>query len=200
MGAPGLAQLRQDAVVTTPRDALPSVLPTLKLSPVVLRQFRETDAPVVREASSDPLIPLITTVPTTPTDSELLAYLDRQHSRLPEETGYSFAIADGETDAAVGQIGLWLRDLTFGRVSVGYWVTPSARRRGFATAAIACATDWALSLPGVTRVELYVEPWNEGSWRAAEAAGFLREGLMRSWQFVGATRRDMYMYSRVAGA
>ncbi len=43
-------------------------------------------------------------------------------------------------------------------------------------------------------LELYVEPWNEGSWRAAESAGFTREGLLTHWQKVGDERRDMYMY------
>jgi RimJ/RimL family protein N-acetyltransferase len=52
-----------------------------------------------------------------------------------------------------------------------------------------------LSLDGIHRVELYAEPWNEGSWRAAERVGYRREGLLRSWQQVGARRRDMYMYS-----
>jgi len=44
-------------------------------------------------------------------------------------------------------------------------------------------------------LELYVEPWNVGSWRTAEHAGFQREGLMRSWQELGGLRRDMYMYA-----
>ena len=49
--------------------------------------------------------------------------------------------------------------------------------------------------PGIERLELYVEPWNEGSWRAAEHVGFQREGLMRRWETVGDQRRDMFMYS-----
>ena len=56
---------------------------------------------------------------------------------------------------------------------------------------------WGLSLPEIHRLELYVEPSNEGSWRAAERAGYVREGLLRSWQPVGGHRRDMYMYSRL---
>lgn len=58
-------------------------------------------------------------------------------------------------------------------------------------------STWALSRPGLVRLELYVEPWNEGSWRAAEAADYRREGLLRSWQVVGDERRDMYVYARL---
>ena len=54
---------------------------------------------------------------------------------------------------------------------------------------------WGLTLDGIDRLELYVEPSNEGSWRAAERAGYHREGLLRRWQYVGPVRRDMYMYS-----
>ncbi len=49
----------------------------------------------------------------------------------------------------------------------------------------------------MARLELYVEPWNEASWRCAEACGFEREGLLRSWQQVGDSRKDMFMYSRI---
>jgi RimJ/RimL family protein N-acetyltransferase len=186
-----------DVDVTGCEPSLPIAVPTLRGRSVLLRPFRETDADVVREASSDPLIPLITTVPTMPTPDGLLAYIHRQHSRLHDGAGYSFAIATAETDRAVGQIGLWLRDLRYGRVNVGYWVAASSRRRGYAAEALACVSDWGLTLPNVVRTELYVEPWNEGSWRAAEAAGFRREGLLRRWQRVGAEARDMFMYSRL---
>lgn len=58
-------------------------------------------------------------------------------------------------------------------------------------------TEWAFTLAEIDRVELYVEPWNEASWRAAERAGYQREGLLRSWQQVGTERRDMLMYSAI---
>ena len=71
----------------------------------------------------------------------------------------------------------------------------SARQRGYASAALDAISRRGLSLDGVHRVELYVERWNEGSWPAAERVGYVREGLLRSWQRVGDECRDMYMYS-----
>lgn len=125
----------------------------------------------------------------------MLAYLRRQQGRLAEGLGGSFAIATADQDRAVGQIGLWPKPCDAGRASVGYWVVPSAWRRGIATAALKVLSAWGLGRPGLVRLELYVEPWNEGSWRAAEAAGYQREGLLRSWQVVGDERRDMYIYA-----
>lgn len=170
-------------------------MPRLTRGDVALRAFEDRDVALVRSVADDPLIPLITTVPRSGSRDDALAFIARQHDRLTTGTGYSFAIAEARTDEAVGSIGLWLRDVDEGRVSTGYWVAPQFRGRGFAVAALQALTSWALTLPGVDRVQLYVEPWNEGSWRAAERCGYQREGVLRSWQRVGAERKDMYMYS-----
>ncbi len=82
-----------------------------------------------------------------------------------------------------------------GRANVGYWVAARHRGQGVASRALGMISTWGPGLPSVHRLELYVEPWNEASWRSAEHAGYQREGLLRSWQVVGDERRDMYMYS-----
>lgn len=174
---------------------LPDVVPVLERAPVRLRSWRDDDSGLVASVASDPLIPLITSVPVVGSRENVAAYLNRQQRRHQEGAGYSFAIADLRTDEAVGNIGLWTDSIESGRASTGYWVAPAFRRRGYVTAALRVLTTWALTLPEVERLELYVEPWNEGSWRAAEDAGYQREGLLRAWQRVGDARKDMFMYS-----
>ncbi|MGO1183740.1 MAG: GNAT family N-acetyltransferase [Micrococcaceae bacterium] len=177
---------------------LPTKMPRLDDGFARLRPFEERDVEVVMSVASDSLIPLITSVPTSGTREDAVAYIARQHSRLSSGTGYSFAIADAATDMAVGQIGLWLGDIGEGRASTGYWIAPERRGRGFARAALSILTTWALSLNEVHRLQLFVEPRNEGSWRTAESCGYDREGLLRSWQQVGQDRKDMYVYSILA--
>jgi [ribosomal protein S5]-alanine N-acetyltransferase len=174
---------------------LPESVPVLEHGGVRLRPWRDDDAGVVASVASDPLIPLITTVPARPTAENVSAFLERQRRRLDDGEGYSFAIADIATDEAVGNIGLWTSMIESGRATTGYWIAPQFRRRGYVSSALQALTTWAMTLPEVERLELYVEPWNQGSWRAAEAAGYVREGLLRAWQRVGDARKDMYMYS-----
>jgi [ribosomal protein S5]-alanine N-acetyltransferase len=192
-----------EAVRAEHREAPPvpvvTRMPVLECPPVILREFRDADAGLVQSVAGDPLIPLITTVPVSGTAADARAFIARQHDRLATGAGYSFAIADAGTGAAVGQIGLWLRELPEGRADIGYWVAPRFRRRGYVTAALTAISRWGLSLDGIDRLQLNVEPWNEGSWRAADRAGFVREGLLRGWQPVGSERRDMYMYSLLPG-
>ena len=176
---------------------LPNEMPCLQYGTAVLRAFESSDAALVQSVATDDLIPLITTVPASGTHEDALAFIARQRHRLVAGTGYSFAIADASSGDAVGQIGLWTRDIAQGRATTGYWVAPAHRRRGYVTAALQALTAWALQLDEVERVQLYVEPWNRGSWQAAERCGFQREGLLRSWQRVGEVRKDMYVYSLV---
>jgi RimJ/RimL family protein N-acetyltransferase len=168
-------------------------LPELTRPPVTLRPFTPGDIDVVLEAATDPAISMITTVPAYPDQASARAYLDRQRARAATGHGYSLAVADSLTGQAVGQIGVW--PLQEGGASVGYWIVPSARRRGYATRALALISKWGLQLPDVVRLELYIEPHDEASWRTAEHVGYQREGLLRSWRPVGGHRRDMYMYA-----
>jgi len=174
------------------------IVPTLAAGPFRLRPFTLADIGAVREASGDPYIPLITTVPAAFTEDEGRRFIERQWSRAEQGTGYSFAIADARTDRAVGQVGLWRKDIGEGRASVGYWIVSSARGSGAASFAVRALTRWAHHELHIPRLQLYVEPWNTASVRTAENAGYRREGLLRSWQEVAGERKDMYMYASLA--
>ncbi|MBC9714736.1 GNAT family N-acetyltransferase [Streptomyces sp. TRM66268-LWL] len=161
-----------------------------------LRPWRLADLPLVREASEDDHIPLITTVPSPYSEPAGIAFIERQWSRATTRAGYTFVIVTSD-GRPVGQVGLWLKDLDEGRASLGYWVVKSARGQGAAAAAVDAVVGWALRDLRIPRLELWVEPWNTASVRTAERSGFQREGLLRGWQQVGNERRDMFMYARL---
>jgi len=172
----------------------PLVLPRLSGRRVRLREWRADDVAVVKEASGDTLIPLVTTVPRTAGEPEALAFIRRQRDRLDSGAGYAFAVADLD-DRAVGHVGLFFAGGT--RASVGYWIAPSHRRRGYALDALLTVTTRATGLESLDRLELYIEPGNQGSWRVAEQAGYEREALLRAWKRIDGEPRDMYMYTRL---
>ena len=104
--------------------------------PVVLRQFTDRDAAMAQELSADPSVPLVGSLPANASLERARDWVDRQRGRLAEGYGFSFAIAEAGTDRGVGGIGLWLAALAHGRATAGYSVIPSARGRGFASAAL----------------------------------------------------------------
>ncbi|MEU4674233.1 GNAT family protein [Amycolatopsis sp. NPDC023774] len=79
-------------------------------------------------------------------------------------------------------------------------MAPAHRGKGFARQALTALTRFAWSIPDLHRIELYIEPWNVASVRTAEAAGYQREGLLRSHQEISGRRVDMLLYSAIKPA
>jgi RimJ/RimL family protein N-acetyltransferase len=171
---------------------LPAVPPTY--DGIVLRAFGPADVAMLRDLATDPYLPLIGSLPANASEPEALAFIERQHDRLTTGAGYSFCVAN-QAGTAVGTAGLWVSQLAHGRASAGYSVEPFARGRGIAVRALRALTAFGWTLPELHRIELYIEPWNVGSIRTAEDAGYVREGLLRSHQPVGDRRAHMLLYA-----
>ncbi len=165
-----------------------------------LRPFDMADLALIEEASADPFIPLLTTVPGTFTPDEGAAFIQRQLSRRVGGEGWSLAIHDLAADRAVGQIGLWVGSLTRGRAEIGYWVAASARGSGAAGRATGLLSEWAFANLDISRLSLFIEPWNVASIRTAESAGYEQEGLLKSWERVDGVAKDMYSFVRLASS
>lgn len=163
--------------------------------PVRLRPFEDSDLELIADLSRDPYVGLIGTVPVPFSVDEGRAYLARQHQRLLDGTGYSFAVVETGNDQAVGTAGLWLPKREQGIATAGYAVAPRARGRGLAAAALRTLTEFAWTDPALHRVELYIEPWNTASVRTAQHCGYRYEVLLPSHLEIGGQRRDMLRYA-----
>jgi [ribosomal protein S5]-alanine N-acetyltransferase len=112
--------------------------------------------------------------------------VDRAASRWEQFEAAEFAIVD--SGDCVGSI--WLNFGPSHRASVGYWLLPRARGKGLVTRALLLVSRWAFDEFGVKRISLLTDPRNASSLRAAERAGFHREGVLRSWDDVNGERVD----------
>lgn len=160
----------------------------------LLRPFRHDDLHVVEAASRDDFIAMLTTVPSSYTPQEGLAFIDRQNQRLSSGEGWSLAVVERSTDRAVGQIGLWIPQLRKGRAEIGYWIAEPGRGNGAASEAVKLLSDWAFEHLDLDRLSLFIEPWNTASLKTAERAGYEREAMLTSWERVGGVPRDMWSY------
>jgi RimJ/RimL family protein N-acetyltransferase len=123
-------------------------------------------------------------------------YLDRYRQLAHAGEGAAFAIADVRGEP-VGLATVERRDA--GRVELGYWLLPEGRGHGRATRALCLVSRWALSQPGVARLELATSPDNPASQRVAERSGFRREGVLRSYHVVNGRREDAVFFSLLPG-
>lgn len=164
---------------------------------VRIRKWRLEDVGCVRQASTDEDITSGTTVPDVFTPDEGRAYIERQWSRLDTGVGMSLAVADATTDAALGQVYVAVRPQAL-VAGLGYWIVPDARGRGLATRAVRLASDWVLTATGAARIEAWATTHNLASQRVLAAAGFSREGVLRSFLGDAVEREDMVVFSRVS--
>jgi hypothetical protein len=65
--------------------------------------------------------------------------------------------------------------------------------------ALRLVSRWALSQPGVVRLQLWTAPDNTASQRVAERSGFQREGILRSYHEVDGRREDAVFFSLLPG-
>ncbi len=148
----------------------------------------------VRHASSDPVIPQGTTVPSDYTDEEGIAFIHRQWSRAAQGVGVSQAIVQADSDRAIGLIIVSARPQEH-VAGLGYWVVPGVRGRGAATAAVRLVLPWALDVLGLQRLEAWVAPDNVASRSVLTRAGFQEEGRLRNFLSWPAGPADAMVYS-----
>lgn len=156
---------------------------------VTLRQPREDDLRAIGRGIADPdVVRWI-----GPSDSAR-EVLELNRSRWAAGTGATFSICD-QKDACLGHVWVNLDLADSNRGSVGYWLLPEARGKGFATRSVQLISRWALGDLGLARLSLTTEPSNEKSLRVAQRSGFVREGVLRSYAGIGGRRVDCVVFS-----
>ncbi len=104
-------------------------------------------------------------------------------------------LADGEL---AGEASLWRIDLHNRLAHVGVALRPAFRGRGFATDVVRVLCDYGFSVRGLHRLQIETLADNEAMIRAAERAGFTREGTLRRSAWVTGVFLDEAIFGRLA--
>jgi RimJ/RimL family protein N-acetyltransferase len=168
--------------------------PELRSGLVCLRKWTYEDLACIEAASSDPRIPQGTTVPAHYTEEEGRAFIERQWGRQTKGQGLSLAIADAKTGEASGLVFLGLGNIR-GHCDLGYWIVPGMRRRGLGGDAIRLVSRWVLTATYVHRLVAQVVADNGASLALLRKCGFVEEGLLRSWLWIGNDVHDVVQLS-----
>ncbi|WP_233558821.1 GNAT family N-acetyltransferase [Micromonospora radicis] len=164
---------------------------------LLLRGWRDADAPAALDAFGDPAIAL-----WNPQGEGLdLAAARRWVRRRADWSAgdhVCLAIADPDDPAALlGSVSL--HRIHQGDASIGYWTVPAARGRGLASAAVSRLTAWAFADLGIERIELCHAVANVASCRVAQRAGYPAEGTLRqSHRYGDGRRHDEHLHARLA--
>ena len=120
-----------------------------------------------------------------------------EHAEASRASGASVALTvllQG-SDVCRGQVFTSAVDWQNERAELAIWLAPQVRGQGVASRALRLASGWLLARCGLERVQLLSEPDNEPLLRAAAAACFVREGLLRGHIRVRKQRIDCAVLS-----
>jgi RimJ/RimL family protein N-acetyltransferase len=173
-------------------------VPDLSDGVVRLRVPDRTDVDAIYDACQDPAIVRFTRVPFPYSRIHAQAFVRNAAHELRAGSGVHLVSADPHTDELTGVVGLVV-DHTRRSAEVGYWVAPAARGRGVARRGVRLMVGWAVPTIGLERVQLMADLRNLASQRVAEACGFRREGVLRSYEDRLGERIDYVMFSVLPG-
>lgn len=161
---------------------------------VVLRPWTEADVATLVLAYADPDIQRWHC--RSLDDDEAAALVRLWSGAWAAETGASWAVTGPDGGTPVGRVAFREMDLADGFAEVGYWVLPSARNRGVATAAVTTLSRWAFDV-GFQRIELQHSVQNPASCRVAASTGFVAEGTLRASGLHADGWHDMHVHARL---
>ncbi|MEU9506210.1 GNAT family N-acetyltransferase [Micromonospora sp. NPDC048170] len=164
---------------------------------LLLRPWREEDAPAVLDALREPAIARWNPH-AGPLDRETALNWVRRRADWSAGDHVSLAVVD---PAALGTLlgSVSLHRIHDGDASIGYWTVAGARGRGVASGAVIRLTGWGFAELGLHRIELCHAVANPGSCRVAERAGYRAEGTLReSYRYGDGRRHDEHLHARLA--
>lgn len=136
-----------------------------------LQPFLEDDVDVVAIASGRPW-------PGRPLEAAQ-ARFDKELTGDPDPTTLWLVVADREDDRVIGGAGYWGIDQHHRSAHLGTTVARDVRGRGIGRDVCRVLADHAFRVRGLHRLQIDTLAVNTAARRAAEAAGFRLEGVLR---------------------
>jgi [ribosomal protein S5]-alanine N-acetyltransferase len=81
------------------------------------------------------------------------------------------------------------------RTEIGFELSKEQWGKGIALEAVEAIINYGYEHMNFQRIEALIEPPNRASQKLVEKLGFIREGLLRNYEFTNGKFDDLYMYS-----
>jgi len=175
--------------------ATAQVFPVLETARLVLRQARQEDARLFYETAQDEAVMQYYGVEPFTSKAQALEEIAWQHQIWNEGTGIRWVITEPARDLYVGDLGYHQLAHEHRRAEIGYKLARAYWRQGVMTEAMTAVLEYGFASMGLNRVEALVDPRNVASDGLLSKLGFVREGLLREYEFERGAYVNLYMAS-----
>jgi RimJ/RimL family protein N-acetyltransferase len=166
-----------------------------------IRPWSEDDADALCEAVLESKVQLSPWLPWCHAQYSIedsRSWITARLKAFPAGHDYAFGIFD-EANRLLGGCGLNKISQEERMANLGYWVRSSAICCGVASSAVRLLVEWAFANTQLVRLEILASTQNISSQRAAEKAGALQEGVLRTRIFRSGKWHDCVVYSFIRG-
>lgn len=176
-------------------DCLNKEFPVISTERLILREATAEDAEDMLRYLSDERVMQHTGMDPFGSTDDVLEEIAWYQSIVGEGTGVRWGITLKDTGKMIGSCGFLNREARHFRAEIGYELSHDYWGRGIAGEALRAVVQYGFSQLRLERIEALIEPENGPSIRLVERNGFLREGLLRHYEYTQGKFDDLYMYS-----
>lgn len=173
--------------------------PEIETKRLILRKMTNDDANSILKYLSDQEVMKYYGLEPFKTVDEALSEISWYQSIQNNKTGMRWGITVKGEGEVIGSCGFHNTVSQHYRTEIGFELSKEHWGQGIASEAIEAIIKYGFEHLKLQRIEALIEPPNMPSQKLVEKLGFVREGLLRSYEFTCGKFDDLYMYSLLKG-
>jgi [ribosomal protein S5]-alanine N-acetyltransferase len=172
-----------------------SEFPILETNRLILRQVTQDDANSLLKYLSDKDVMKYVGLEPFKSIDDALDEISWYKSIFEKRTGIRWGITLKDQGEVIGSCGFLNLVPQHYRSEIGVELSGEHWGKGIAGEAFEAVIRYGFEQMNLQRIEALIEPHNKQSQKLAEKQGFIREGLLRNYEFTCGKFDDLYMYS-----
>jgi [ribosomal protein S5]-alanine N-acetyltransferase len=171
------------------------IFPVLETDRLLLRKVTKEDANSILNYLSDEDVMKYYGLEPFKSINDALDEISWYQSILDNKTGIRWGITLKEQGIVIGSCGFHNHVSQHFRAEIGFELSKTHWGKGIAAEAVEAIISYGYEQMNFQRIEALIEPPNHSSQKLVEKLGFIREGLLRNYEFTSGKFDDLYMYS-----
>ena len=169
--------------------------PVLETKRLVLRKVTKEDAESILDYLSDEVVMKYYGLEPFKSINNALDEISWYQSIHNNKTGIRWGITLKDQGIVIGSCGFHNYVSQHFRTEIGFELSKEQWGKGIASEAVEAIINYGYKHMNFQRIEALIEPPNLSSQKLVEKLGFIREGLLRNYEFTSGKFDDLYMYS-----
>lgn len=164
--------------------------PELETERLFLRQIEDSDMEQLYEILSDPEVAKFDYFYPIGSKEEAMKFIKRYKAELEENEEITWGIILKETNKLIGICCLGDFNEGASRAEIGYDITRTEWRKGYATEALESVIYYGFNTMDLNRIEATITPGNDGSVKVLRRLSFTQEGIVRERDLIKGKLED----------